>query len=173
MTDRIEHRREMEALQGLLASHGADRTRWPAPARLRFAAFIADSPEARRAVAEAEALDRLLDRAPVTSDARRAALSDRILSMALAEAPSANVVPLPSRRLPTGVRSSRWTSSRWSAAALLAASLLVGVFAGVSGVVPSAVQSVAMLTGVDADRDGVPDWSVWDDGSTGAEEDTL
>lgn len=178
MTDRIEHQRDLEALERLLDSHGADRTRWPAPARLRFAAFVAESPEARRAVTGAEALDRLLDRAPATSDERRAALADRIVSMALAEAPRAasapsSVVPLGDRRERMGRMATRVASSGWSAAALLAASLLVGVFAGVSGTVPPAVQSVAQLTGIDADADGSPDWNAWDDTSAGAEEDTL
>ncbi len=178
MTDRMQHSRELDALERLLDSHGADRTRWPAPARLRFASLITESPEARRAMRGAEALDRLLDRAPATTDARRAALADRILSAALDEASQpaagqATVVPLAGRRKRMDQVASRVASSGWSAAALLAASLLVGVFAGVSGKIPPAVQSVALLTGVDTDGDLSADWSAWDDISAGAEEDTL
>lgn len=178
MTDRMHHRREMEDLARLLDSHGADRTRWPAQERLRFAGFVAESSEARRAVAEAEALDRLLDRAPVVADTRRAGLADRIAAMAAAEpAPvAANVVPLAPRTQRAGLRvASRLATSRWSAAALLAASLIVGVFAGISGRIPPAMQSVAMIAGigVDVDGDGVPDLGAWDDQTSGAEEDTL
>src|SRR5262245_24660537 len=87
---------EMEAFEQLLASHGADRTRWPAPARLRFAPLLSVSAEARRRLAEAEALDRLLDLAPAPRT-NQSALADGIVAAALAEAKGSQVIRLPSR----------------------------------------------------------------------------
>src|SRR5262245_9466806 len=88
---------DMNALDELLAAYGADRTRWPAPERLRFAPLIKSSAEARRRLAEAEALDRLLDMAPEPRT-DRSALADRIVLAAVAEAKGRQVIQLPSRR---------------------------------------------------------------------------
>ncbi|MGI9403056.1 MAG: hypothetical protein ACR2OF_00920, partial [Hyphomicrobium sp.] len=66
---------EFEALERLLGVYGADRTRWPARERLRFASIIADEPEAQRLVAETAALDQLLDQAPTVSKEREQALT--------------------------------------------------------------------------------------------------
>ena len=52
------------ALERLLDVCGADRTRWPARERLRFASFIGEDEGAKRLLAEADALDSLLDLAP-------------------------------------------------------------------------------------------------------------
>ena len=71
---------DIAALGRLLESHGADRTRWPAPERLRFAGLLKGDPEARSMLAEAAALDRLLDMAPRIGVEREAALADRILA---------------------------------------------------------------------------------------------
>ena len=76
---------EMEALQRLLESHGADRTRWPARDRLRFAQMIAEDAEARRLVAEATALDSLLELAPAPSVEREQEIGARILALAQAQ----------------------------------------------------------------------------------------
>jgi hypothetical protein len=129
--------KELAALADRLEISGADRTRWPAQERLRFASLIASSDEARRLMAEASALDRLLDTVTGADPARLGGLVDRIVAAAVTEgAPgSGNVIAIgagrrsvaPAPRLPVHRR------SNWQAAALLAASLFVGAFVGTSG----------------------------------------
>ena len=74
---------DRQALERLLEVYGADRTRWPARERLRFASFIGEDDGAKRLLAEADALDSLLDRAPRASEARERALQERIVAAAL------------------------------------------------------------------------------------------
>lgn len=159
MTDpRAARDREIEALAALLDSTGADRTRWPAPDRLRFAALIASDPEAQRLLREAEALDRLLDLAPAPGSAETNALADRIMASLAAgearpevpgiaararEADSAKpgIAAPPSGRAAV-IRAQpppRRSPDTWKAAMLLAASLVIGIFAGTSTFMQDAV----------------------------------
>src|SRR4029078_10126008 len=66
----------------LLDVYGSDRTRWPVEARASAGQLVARDKAARRLLAEAEALDRALERAPLPSLAEEAALADRILAAA-------------------------------------------------------------------------------------------
>ena len=77
---------DRQALERLLKVYGADRTRWPARERLRFAGLVAEDDAGRRLVAEATALDSLLDLAPKASAAREHALKERIVAAALRQA---------------------------------------------------------------------------------------
>lgn len=137
---------ELAALVNRLEVSGADRTRWPAQERLRFAPLISGSEEARRLLAEAAALDRLLDKAPAANPAKFDHLIDRIVAAAQAEGqPRAdNVVPIASARRAQAAAAKRPVHQRssWRAAALLAASLVVGAFVGTSGLLRSAVPSL-------------------------------
>ena len=149
---------EIEALELLLEVYGADRTRWPARERLRFASLITDAPEAQRLVAEAAALDRLLDQAPTASKEREQALNERIVVAAQAQqntpdrsstaAPAiANTVRFPVwARRPQHSRSV--SVSEWPAAGLLAASLIFGVMLGSAGTLDSTMQEVAEVAGL-------------------------
>ncbi len=71
MTKMDKRAEDREALERLLEIYGADRTRWPARERLRFAGVISDDKAAARMLAEADALDRLLEQAPRASVGRR------------------------------------------------------------------------------------------------------
>src|SRR6188474_3247223 len=66
-------------LEYLLDVYGSDRTRWPVDARSGAGQLATRDKAARRLLGEAEALDRVLERAPLPSLAREAALADRIL----------------------------------------------------------------------------------------------
>jgi hypothetical protein len=188
--------RELEALRQLLDVHGADRTRWPARERRRIATLPGGNLAARRLTAEAEALDRLLDLAPVTSDERRLALAERIVARAIHEGrPEAGAlraaeevvaavvaphraaevaVPLPSHRPFNAARfSTRRMAGGWPAATLLAASLLVGVLAGATGVVSPALQSLPGLASLEATGNASASAvAAWDDAPV-SDEDTL
>jgi hypothetical protein len=160
-----DRRTEIEALDALLASCGADRTRWPAHARLKFASLVATDPEAQRLVKEAAALDSVLDRAPAPvrpSDA----LAERIVATAIAGArdrdPRASDIRLPTRSRPSAAGAGRgisWARMRdvsampWPAAALLAASLVIGAFAGTSGVLDQALVPIAEVAASDSDME--------------------
>ena len=66
----------------LLEVYGSDRTRWPVEARASAGQLTARDPAACRLLIEAEALDRILVRAPLPSLASEAALAERILAAA-------------------------------------------------------------------------------------------
>ena len=137
---------ELAALVNRLEISGADRTRWPAQERLRFAPLISGNEEAQRLLTEAAALDRLLDKIPAADPARLGGLVDRIVAAAAAEGqPRAdNVVSIASARRASAGSAKRPVHQRssWQAAALLAASLFVGAFVGTSGVLNSAMPSL-------------------------------
>jgi hypothetical protein len=144
----------------LLDVYGSDRTRWPVEARAGAGQLVARDKAARRLLAEAEALDKTLERAPLPSLAAEAALADRIIAtarrsprmvpafnMTAVGGPrriASNVVRLPGlparpRWLPTGLA---------SAAGMLAASLALGVFLGVSNFSQGVVPVLEDMTGI-------------------------
>ena len=148
----------------LLEVYGSDRTRWPVEARTGASHLVARDAAARRLLAEAEALDRVLERAPLPSLAREAALADRI---AAAAQRSPRMVPI-SDGAPAGGAAGaaraagtviRWpglrSRQRWlgasgigGVAGLLAASLAFGIYIGVSNVMQGALPALAEMTGI-------------------------
>jgi hypothetical protein len=66
----------------LLDVYGSKRARWSAEARAAAAQLVAADPAARRLLAETEALDRILNRAPLPGLPVEAALADRIVAAA-------------------------------------------------------------------------------------------
>lgn len=171
---------ELSALVNRLEISGSDRTRWPAQERLRFAPLIAQSDEARRLLAEAAALDRLLDAAPAADPGKLDALIDRICAAAEAEGqlPADNVVSISAARRSPAAPAKRALHQRsgWQAAALLAASLFVGAFVGTSGLLGSAVSSLGgEVNMAEADMDSLDaiDLVLSGNRSSLLEEDTL
>src|SRR5258705_3094535 len=93
----------------LLDVYGSDRTRWPVEARASAGQLVARDRAARRLLAEAEALDRALERAPLPSLAEEAALADRILVAArrsprMVPITKADVAPIAPRAIGNVVR---------------------------------------------------------------------
>ncbi|MBN9246167.1 MAG: hypothetical protein J0I81_01700 [Hyphomicrobium sp.] len=121
----------LDKLEAALDAYGADRTRWPAPLRLALSGLIAGNSEAQKMLRDAEAFDRLLDKAPQYDQSRLDGLSHRI--MATAERQPRVVTNRTSvAREPAG-RPTAWSWQRRHhgfAATALAASLVLGVFAG-------------------------------------------
>src|SRR3989337_1515991 len=72
----------LEMLERILDTYGADRTRWPADARLALSRLIGESAEAQRRLADAAVFDRMLDHAPGLRAERHADLVERIVSAA-------------------------------------------------------------------------------------------
>jgi hypothetical protein len=142
----------------LLDVYGSDRTRWPVEARACAGQLVARDKAARRLLAEAEALDKTLERAPLPSLAAEAALADRIIATARRSprmVPASNVTTAAPSVAGKVVRlASRPTRSRWlptglaSAAGMLAASLALGVFLGVSNLSQGVVPVLEDMTGI-------------------------
>lgn len=160
------HRATIEGLQRLLDTFGADRSRWPARERLRYSGLVAENDAARRLLAEAEALDRVLDLAPEPDVGSLDALSARIMESAGAagrqatsrdKATMPTVVPL----RPHGGSSGRGAQADrlgWQAAALLAASVMIGVFVGTSGIGIGPAEAPSTVAEDDRSGDVEGDW---------------
>ena len=154
MTSKDRRAEDREALERLLDTHGADRTRWPARERLRFAGLISEDAVAARMLAEAQALDRLLDQAPRASEASIEALKGRIVAAALRSQPPrftaiAGNKPAPGKAWLGGLGSPTLVArlGEWPAAAVLAASLVLGVMLGTAETFDTAMQQMAKVTG--------------------------
>lgn len=119
----------LDKLEAALDTYGADRTRWPAPLRLTLSGLIAGNPDAHKMLKDAEAFDRLLDKAPQYDATRLSKLSDRIAAAAERQP---RLVTSQERSPAAAVRPAWPTLRRHHglAATALAASLVLGVFAG-------------------------------------------
>jgi hypothetical protein len=145
-------------LERLLDVYGSDRTRWPVDARSGAGQLAARDKAARRLLGEAEALDRVLERAPLPSLAKEAALADRIIAAAQRSPRIVHIDDAPATTAATGGGENviRWPGARGRAtwlrsdasrvAGLFAASLLCGIYFGLSNVTQGALESVAGST---------------------------
>jgi hypothetical protein len=150
----------------LLDVYGSDRTRWPVEARASAAQLAARDPAACQLLVEAEALDRVLERAPLPSLASEAALAERIVAAAqrtprmvrTGDGVSATVAG-PVKAAAAGssggsvVRFSerrRWLHGNPAgrATGLLAACLMLGIFLGASALPQPLIPALEELTGL-------------------------
>ncbi len=176
MVKQTELQDALTAFELHLDVYGARRERWSDAARRRFDPLLAEEPLARQLLAEARALDQVLESAAPPVDAGRLdALSARIVGLATAEhkhATTTNVVDLSSARQSRPVARSRFGSGgAWRMASALAASLIVGIYLGTAPVVVSAVETIAESVGI-ADT-GDTSLALFDDGTNGVDEDLL
>ena len=120
----------------LLDVYGGDRTRWPMEARAAAAHLVARHADAQRLLGEAEALDRVLERAPLPALAKEAVLADRIVAAAQrsprivkigGDRPAERALPAAA---PVGRSPLRFSRANVGAAWLLVASLMIGVVIG-------------------------------------------
>jgi len=166
MTKNNKQLADREALERLLDIYGADRTRWPARERLRFASVLSEDNAASRMLSEAKALDALLDRASRPSETSVEALKERIMAAALREHPAQVSVPM----RPAASVTSIWSPRRvlpaiaprfaeWPAAAVLAASLVLGVMLGSAGTFDATMNRMAQAAGL---QSAAPDNSTVD-----------
>lgn len=148
-----KHTAELAAFEEHLDAYGSRVEIWPEAARRRFEPLIAGNARARELLAEARALENLLDRAPLPAKDRMVALADRIVSVATAEGreqvASAHVIDLAARRQARTVT----RPAIWRVASALAASLLVGIYLGASPPVATAIEAIAGAVGVQTDSD--------------------
>jgi hypothetical protein len=137
----------VEALRAVLEAYGADQARWPDDARVRLALLLATDASAQRLLAEATALDRLLDAAeaePATAGLDVSAVRGRILAAAAATpqeriagraGASGALRPEPAVKpfAPPPFLRARANAAGWPVATALAASLVLGLVAGARG----------------------------------------
>lgn len=169
--DMLEMDPRLADFEARLAAYGADLGRWPAAQRAAAEALMTASPEARRLIGEAMALERVLDAGAETLPVAHAQV-DRVLAAALAARPetvgatviggsTATVVRLRgrdnSKTVDTDPQPVRRTSSygggTWRAAAVLAFALVTGVAIGALDVAPTMMASVGDLVGLTSDSD--------------------
>jgi len=157
-----DHRvNEIAALSRVLDAFGSDRSRWPAGAAERFRPLLAEAPQARALLAEARALERVLDQAPRPSGERMRALTERIVAIVETGEPEATATPgsggrviaLPTRIRDIGRAAAAADRNVWQTAALLAACLVAGVYLGASPAVTPVLQDFAESIGVTSELD--------------------
>src|SRR5262245_26788916 len=137
----------------LLDIYGGDRTRWPTEARAAAAHLVARDAGAQGLLAEAEALDRVLERAPLLALAKEAVLADRIVAAAqrsprivkIGSGPAAQ--PAAPAAAGSGRQRPRYTRARVGAAGLLVASLMFGVVIGRTGLPQQLLPELAQMAG--------------------------
>lgn len=138
----------IERFKILVESYGANPARWPEAERVAALLFAEQSAEARDALQEAAAFDRLLDTAETQAATR--ALEDRILAT------------FPER---TVKARAPWFTLRWIPAAAVACSLALGLAVGAA--LPGLV-GVSDMSAVDpaliALSGGDADWNDMGDG---------
>lgn len=159
----------LELLDDVLAAYGGDRTRWPAAARLELSQLISSSHEARTMLAEAEALDRLLDMAPAVASSRISALSDRIMAQAMR---GPRIVAAKDLAPPPAARPKPVWRRHAAGLSALAASLMIGLFAGQNATVAPAVTELASAVGIESLSDNAK-LAATDETYVGLDEDML
>jgi hypothetical protein len=145
----------------LLDIYGGDRTRWPIEARAAAAHLVARHRDARRLLAEAEVLDRVLESAPLPALAIEAALAERIVAAAQR---SPRIVTIggagpPRVEKAPGLPAVRAAATRppllhrkVGAAGLLVASLMFGVVIGRTSLPQQVLPELAELAGLSSDN---------------------
>jgi hypothetical protein len=139
----------------LLDVYGGDRTRWPIEARAAAAHLVARDAGAQRLLAEAEALDRVLERAPLPALAKEAALADRIVAAAQRSPRIVKIGGLRAAETAEGSAATRVApirprhfGGRIGAAGLLVASLVLGVVIGRTGLAQQVLPGLADIAGL-------------------------
>lgn len=139
----------IKLLETTLECFGADRTRWPVQVRRELSSLVADNQEAQKLVAEAAALDHLLDLAPRVALGAKSALAERIAAQAAQSAQSAQAGVSPfSKRGGFGRQTAR--NDNAYAGMALAASLMLGLLAGSQQALAPALQEVAASAGLES-----------------------
>ena len=148
-------------LAHLLDAWGGAPARWPPQVRERIGQIVAAEPGGRVLIAEAHALDGLLDHGREATAQVPHGLADRIVAAALAEALAARqpadrtpgkVIALPSRLRPQAPPAMR---GQWRAAGLMAASLLLGIYIGGTINLAPALQDLADAIGLSTEIEPV------------------
>lgn len=149
MTQDNDTKKQLARLEYVLDTFGASPARWPAPERAALEQLVETQNQARKLLSEAQALERVMDAAPVikASDALKA----RIVTTAVNDpVHEASVVPIMASPGRSGhsIHAPRITLM-WPAAAL-AASFAFGLYLGVSGVGGQAFEGTFQIAAINS-----------------------
>lgn len=170
MTDMREQNQALELLDRTLEVFGADSARWPVGVKTKLTPLINGNADARRKIAEAAALDKVLSFAPTISAARQNELADQIVAKALRQPRAVSVSDQPARSSQPTPRFRNWRQNSIVGGAL-AASLMLGILSGQNTTVGSL--SEAMISGVDTTDTSAQQVAQTDELVTFYEEDLL
>ncbi len=158
-------------LEEVLDTFGADPARWPVSERAALEALAGTQDQARRLIDEAQALERVMDTAPVLKASH--ALKARIVAAATNDpVREASVVPITASPGRSGhsLRARR-IALIWPAAAL-AASFAFGLYLGVSDLGGQAFEGAIRVAGINVSG-GDADTISWLDDRAGPDEEDL
>lgn len=164
-------KKQLARLEQVLDTYGADPSRWPVPERAALEVLVETQHQARKLLSEAQALEHVLDAAPVVkaSDALKARIVAAAANDPVREASVVPVTASPGRSRHS-IRLRRVTLM-WPAAAL-AASFAFGLYLGVSGVGGEAFEGVfqiAAINGAGGDAEAIS----WLDDNAGLDSEDL
>jgi hypothetical protein len=171
MTQGKDTKKQIARLEQVLDTFGANPARWPVSDRAALEVLVETQHQARRLLDEAQALERVMDVAPMVkaSDALKA----RIVTAAINDPErEASVVPIsasPDR--PEYSLRARRAALMWPAAAL-AASFAFGLYLGVSGVGGQAFEDAFQISAISGSG-GDADTISWLDDSNGSDAEDL
>ncbi len=175
MVERDRGSAVLAAFEQHLDIYGARTDRWPAATRQRYETLLVKEPRARSLMAEARALERLLDQEPVASSQTLANLTDRIMAAVDADTSSkdnASVVELSKvRAMRRAAPAQHGFRAGWRVVSALAASLILGIYLGSAPGVVTAVETVADTVGITSSTDD--DLAFFDDNGSSLPEDLL
>jgi hypothetical protein len=127
---------KVKTFRRFVGAYGADPARWPSRRRAAALALLAASDEARRAQAEARALDRALDQfTPDVDSARSARLLAGVIEKTRTVEPSGPIM------IPDAI--DPWW---WRSAVILGTMACLGFFIGISGAIsePATARSTSV-----------------------------
>ncbi len=150
---------DLASLERLVDAYGSRLDRWPAALRPGAEQLLLRDAQAAALVAEARALEAILDAAPRSGALDTSALVSRITAAAVSSrteiAPSRATGPTTVTVIPLGRSAGRpgkpalRQAATWQAAAALAASLVLGLALGATGIASTSVERVAEAIGLD------------------------
>jgi len=151
--------KDLKRLEDILDTYGAVRSRWPESERKSLESLIRRDVAAQRMLAEAAALDRIIDMAPGMIASQD--LKDRILAAAMNDSEKeARVIPFGSRKRGASQPGVGQVRTYWPAAAL-AASFAFGLYLGVAGLGDQAYDGAVEVSGLSSEASewgGVTYW---------------
>lgn len=147
MTNDRNRERELAELERLLEAFGEDPRRWPTGSGKRFRDEARQHDgAAEQLLAEARALDALLNCAKPIVPHRDEALLDKITGAVMGQPKGDVVRPLPRRVAPLGGQRKSVIREHATAFSALAAALVLGVLAGTSSALQPVAEAVAVAT---------------------------
>lgn len=165
-----DNAKELERLDTVLAVYGSDPADWPSNERAALKDLIAAAPSAARLLAEAVALDRVMDHAPAGKAIE--VLKQQIVAAAVEDGSTeTRVIPISAAHSRRGMSFAGDRKAMWPVAAL-AASFAFGLYLGVSGLGINTVDQALEFASLNSVSEEVDDFELLPTGN-GGDRDSL